>query len=234
MRSWRDHVSVLVIAPHALDEVLGCGGTIAVHAAAGSQVHILVLCGDGTGHDARRRDAARQAADLLGAQPPCFAGFPENRSDTVPLCEMVGVIERAVSQLRPSVVYVSNGSNLNIDHQTAFRAAATALRPVPDSPVVEFYGYEIPSSTDWAPPGLGNAFHPSRFIEITTVLSRKLKALEAYSFDMRAEPHARSLASLKNLAHARGATVGVSAAEAFTVLRVVVREVEVTPPASVE
>ena len=215
--------SVLVVAPHALDEVLGCGGTIALYAAEGRHVHILVLCGDGTGHDSKRRVAAAQVAELLGAQPPRFAGFPENRSDTVPLSDIVTIIERTVAELRPSVVYVSNGSNLNVDHQIAFRATATAVRPVPGNPVMEFYSYEVPSSTDWAPPGFGEVFQPTRFAEITRVIERKRKALELYSFDLRPEPHARALNTLENVARVRGATVGIPAAEAFAVLRTIVR-----------
>jgi LmbE family N-acetylglucosaminyl deacetylase len=210
---------VLVVAPHALDEVLGCGGTIALAAAAGRTVRILVLCGDGTGRDGKRRAAAERAAKLLGAEPPCFAGLPENASDTVPLGKVIDVIEGAVSELRPETVYVSHGSNLNIDHQTAFRAAATVLRPVPAGPVSEFFAYEIASSTDWAPPGFGAPFAPNRFVDIAPALERKLAALELYAFDMRPEPHARSIAALVNLARLRGASVGLRAAEAFVVLR---------------
>jgi LmbE family N-acetylglucosaminyl deacetylase len=214
---------VLVIAPHALDEVLGCGGAIALHSASGTPVHVLVLCGDGSGLDGKRREAAAQAASILGANTPHFAGFPENRSDTIPLGDLVGAIERTVNELKPATVYVSHGGNLNIDHQNAYRAAATALRPMPGSPVTAFYGYEIISSTDWAPPGFGEAFRPAHFVEITPVLERKLAALETYAFDMRGEPHARSIKATENLARTRGASVGVTAAEAFTVLRSIVR-----------
>lgn len=214
---------VLVVAPHALDEVLGCGGTMRLHADAGRKVHVLVLCGDGTGLDGKRREAAGRAATLLGAEPPQFAGFPENRSDTIPLGEVVGAVERVVGALKPETVYVSHGGNLNIDHQTAFRATATALRPMPGSPVRELCSYEIASSTDWAPPGFGAGFNPTLFADITSVLDRKLAALELYAFDMRPEPHARSIAALANLARARGASVGVGAAEAFAVLRKIVR-----------
>ena len=214
---------VLVIAPHALDELLGCGGTIARHSEAGRKVHILVLSGNGEGVDGKRREAAVKAATLLGCEPPRFAGFPENRTDTISLGEVVSVIEKAVSELRPSTVYVSHGGNLNIDHQTAFRAAATALRPVPGHPVVEFLAYEIASSTDWAPAGFGDAFRPNCFIDISNALERKMRALEFYAFDMRPAPHARSIEALENLARARGATVGVAAAEAFAVVRVVDR-----------
>ena len=214
---------VLVIAPHALDEVLGCAGVMALAAEAGRKVHVLVLCGDGTGTDGKRREAAGKAATLLGAEPPRFAGFPENKSDTVALGDVVSVIEKTVNELHPSTVYVSHGGNLNIDHQTAFRAAATALRPMPGSPVAEFLAYEIASSTDWAPPGFGEPFCPTCFIEITGALDRKMRALELYAFDMRPEPHARSVAALEMLARTRGATVGLVAAEAFAVLRMVRR-----------
>lgn len=210
---------VLVIAPHALDEVLGCGGTMATHADAGDKVQTLVLCGDGTGIDAKRRTAAAQAATILGSQQPVFAGFPENRSDTAPLGEFVRVIEQTVAELRPATVYVSHGGNLNIDHQTAFRAASTALRPMPDNPVTSFYAYEIASSTDWAPPGFGEAFRPNHFVEIKAVMERKHQALQAYAFDMRSEPHARSIAAVENLARTRGASVGMVAAEAFVTVR---------------
>lgn len=100
---------VLVIAPHALDEVLGCGGVMALAADAGRKVYVLVLSGDGTGLDGKRRDAAGKAATLLGAEPPRFVGFPENKSDTVSLGDVVAVVEKTVQDLRPSTVYVSHG-----------------------------------------------------------------------------------------------------------------------------
>lgn len=144
--------AVLVISPHAMDEALGCGGTMARHAAAGDRVDTLVLFGDGSGIDAKRRIAAPLAAEALGAGAPRFAGLPENRSDTLPLIEIIGVIERAIKEMAPEILYLPHGGNLNIDHQTAFRAAITAARPVPGYPVRTLYAYEVPSSTEWAPP----------------------------------------------------------------------------------
>ena len=211
--------TVLVIAPHGLDEALGCGGTMARHADEGDQVHVLIVCGDGTGRDAARRVNAQKAAKILGAQPPRFAGFPENRSDSVPLSDIIGAIEKCAAELKPEVVYVSHGGNLNIDHQTSFKAAATALRPVPGSSVRSFYAYEILSSTDWAPKGFGEAFLPVCFVEITKQLERKISALETYGDELRPQPHARSIERTRALATLRGGNVGFDAAEAFTVLR---------------
>lgn len=213
---------ILIVAPHALDEVLGCGGTMAVAADAGVPVHVLVLFGDGTGHDAKRRGAAKEAARILGAADVAFAGLPENRGDTVPLTEVVTPVEATLASLKPSTLYVAHGGNLHVDHQTAFRAAVTAARPMPGQPVRALYGYEVLSSTDWAPPGLGEPFLPARYVDIERALDRKRKALEAYAFELRPAPHARALEAVLNAARARGATVGVAAAEAFTVLREIV------------
>jgi len=211
--------TVLVIAPHGLDEALGCGGTMARHADEGDEVHTLVLFGDGTGRDAARRVNAITAAEILGSTEPVF---PENRSDTIPLLDIVGAIERCVNEIKPQIVYVSHGGNLNIDHQTAFKATVTALRPVPGTVVRAVYAYEILSSTDWAPPGFAAPFRPTLFVDITAQLNRKLDALAAYGDEMRPEPHARSLISARAAAQVRGATVGVGAAEAFEIVRQIV------------
>jgi LmbE family N-acetylglucosaminyl deacetylase len=211
--------TVLVIAPHGLDEALGCGGTMARHADEGDAVHVLILFGDGSGRDAARRINAQKAAQILGARPPRFGGFTENRSDTLPLLDIVAVVEKCVAELKPEVVYVSHGGNLNVDHQTSFRAAATALRPVPGSGVRAIYAYEILSSTDWAPAGFGEPFQPQRFVEVTPQLERKIKALEVYADEMRPAPHSRSVAGVRALALLRGGTIGVESAEALAVLR---------------
>jgi LmbE family N-acetylglucosaminyl deacetylase len=214
--------TVLVVAPHALDEALGCGGTMARHADEGDTVHTLVLFGDGTGRDTQRRVNALAAAKILGSNAPRFAGFPENRSDTIPLVDIVGAIERCVSEIKPQTVYVSHGGNLNIDHQTSFKATATALRPVPGSPVREIFTYEILSSTDWAPVGFGVHFQPIRFVNIAAQIERKVEALKAYGDEMRPSPHARSLEAAVALAKVRGGTAGFDAAESFEISRIFV------------
>jgi LmbE family N-acetylglucosaminyl deacetylase len=119
---------------------------------------------------------------------------------------------------------VSHGGNLNVDHQVAYRAAVTALRPMPGAPVREIYAYEIASSTDWAPPGFADGFRPTCFVDISAVLERNRRALEAYAFELRDPPHARSLAAVETLARRRGASVALAAAEAFVTLRHIIRD----------
>jgi LmbE family N-acetylglucosaminyl deacetylase len=213
---------VLVVSPHAMDEALGCGGTMARHVEAGDKVETLVLFGDGSGMDAKRRLAAPAAAAVLSSAPPRFVGMPENRSDTLPLVDVIAAIEKAVAELLPQTLYVPHGGNLNIDHQTAFRAALTAARPVPGAKVRAIYAYEVPSSTEWAPVGVSPPFLPTRFVDITATLPKKMRALDCYAAELRDAPHSRSVAGIRALAQLRGHNAGMTAAEAFMVVREIV------------
>jgi N-acetylglucosamine malate deacetylase 1 len=210
---------VLVVAPHAMDEVLGCGGALARHADGGDDVHTLVLFGNGSGMDAKRRESGPRAAAILGTAAPRFSGFPENRSDTIPLLDVVAAVDRAIGELRPQILYVPHGGSLNIDHQTTFRAALTAARPVPAYPVREIYGYEIASSTEWSSSTVSIPFLPGRFVDITGTFDRKMKALECYRAELRSSPHSRSVEGVTAHAASRGHSVGFAYAEAFSVVR---------------
>lgn len=220
--------TVLICAAHADDEALGCGGTMARHAGAGDVVH-PVFVADGVasrharetdvGEEAeRRRGLARGAAKILGAQPPRFFDFPDQQLDQIPLIELCKRIELLAIELKPDIVYTHHAGDLNLDHVIVNRAVMTAFRPIVGQTVRRIYGFEVLSSTEWSF-GVGVPFQPVRFVDITNVLPAKLDALRCYDIEMRPAPHARSYEAVRAQAVLRGASVGVSAAEAFTVLR---------------
>ena len=221
-------MTVLVAVAHPDDEVLGAGGTIARLCQSGRRVYLLYLT-DGTGARGgdraaalRRATAARRAAEILGAESPRFLCFPDNRLDSVPLLEVIHAVESVVREVGPSTIYTHHAGDLNVDHSICLRAVLTACRPLPGSLVRQVYAIEIPSSTEWAPPGANSAFVPSRFVDVTASLPTKLAALEAYAEEMRPFPHPRSAAAVEALARFRGASAGLEAAEAFVVLREIV------------
>src|SRR5258708_10733659 len=120
---------------------------MAQHADDADEIHVLVLFGDGSGRDTARRKNAAMAAKILGASAPRFAGFPENRSDTLPLLDVVAAIESCVAELKTDIVYVSHGGNQNTDHPTHFLAPATPPRPPPAAGLRATSPHEVPSST---------------------------------------------------------------------------------------
>lgn len=218
--------TILIVAAHPDDEALGCGGTIARHAAAGDRVEILFLT-DGQGargvdaaeQAAARRKMAEAAATALGAAAPHFEALPDNAIDTVPLLDVVRLIERRAADIRPSVVYTHHAGDLNIDHRIAQQAVLTAFRPQPGSSVRALYAFETPSATDYAGYARPGGFAPNRFVNIEATWSAKRAALEAYAPEMRPAPHSRSFEAVEALARWRGASVGLPMAEAFEVLR---------------
>jgi LmbE family N-acetylglucosaminyl deacetylase len=215
------HSSVLVLAAHPDDEVLGCGGTMARLATGGTLVHVAFLADGVTAREAApddlalRRAAARKACEILGATSVCFGNLPDNRLDSTALLDIVRPIEELIAQYRPDTVFTHHAGDLNVDHRRVHEAAVTACRPQHGHPVKTLLSFEVPSSTEWQPPGSGHPFVPNWFIDISASLDRKLAALDAYAGELRDWPHPRSRRGVENLARWRGATVGVEAAEAF-------------------
>lgn len=218
---------VLVVAAHADDEALGCGGTIARHAAEGDAVYAIFMA-DGvssrpqtnTVELLKRNSAAEEARKILGIRENFYLGLPDNRLDSLPLIEVVQRLDPIIRKLQPNIIYTHHHGDLNVDHRVTHEAVLTACRPMPGSSVQAIYAFEVMSSTEWATPFAG-PFAPNHYVDISNQINTKLDALRAYQLEMRDAPHSRSIEHLTHLAHHRGHTVGVTAAEAFVTVRTV-------------
>lgn len=217
--------SILILAAHPDDEVLGCGGTIAKLADQGAIIHVAFLA-DGVfsrsgNPEAQsdeldlRRSAASKACNILGVDSISFGEFPDNRMDTVALLDITKVAEALIADFQPDAVFTHHAGDVNIDHRLLHEAVVTACRPQYGHPVKTLLCFEVPSSTEWQLPGSAPVFAPNWFEDISATLERKLNAINAYATELRSWPHPRSKQGIEHLAHWRGATVGVDAAEAF-------------------
>ncbi len=227
--------NVAVIAAHPDDEVLGCGGTVARMAAEGRAVHIMLMADGETSRAANqeqigdasklaaRNSSARAACKVLGCASIEILALPDNRLDRLELLDIVRHIEIFLRRWQPSTILTHHTGDVNIDHRIVHDAVIAACRPQPGHPVKELLFFEIPSSTDWRPPGSAAPFNPNWFVDISATLSAKLEALQAYETELRAFPHPRSLIAVEALARWRGATVGVEAAEAFVLGRNIIK-----------
>jgi len=222
-------MKIVVIASHPDDEVLGCGGTIAQLADEGHRVGILIV-GEGiTSRFTDRASADRELLDLhhsrairagqhLGAESVEFLNLPDQRLDELPLLEVTHAIEGFLQRAAPDVVYVQHGGDLNNDHSVTFRAALTALRPMPGRTVRALYAFPVASSTEWSFGLFEPAFRPTVFVDIERTLARKIEAMEIYESETRPFPHPRSPSSLEAAARTWGSQVGLKAAEPFQLI----------------
>ena len=222
---------ILTIAAHPDDETLGAGGTMARLASQSHEVHVCILTEGVTArhhHVERQQECAIRACDVLGVSDVVFCGLPDQRLDSLPLLDIITPIEKCVAGIRPDLVLTHFSEDANQDHRIAFRATLVATRPMPGSCVTTVLCYETLSSTEWAPPFPGSVFSPNLFVEISSTLPVKLNAMRAYeqtfAGEMRPFPHPRSYEALEACSRRHGATAGVTAAEAFMLVRHVQRK----------
>ena len=221
-------MKVLVLAPHPDDEVLGCGGVIAKHAAAGDEVSVLVAT-RGTAELYRDeqveavRNEARRAHALLGVQETRFLEFPAPALDTVPRYKLASAVAAVLKELQSEVFYIPHHGDIHSDHFHLHHAALVAARPLADCSVRKILAYETLSETEWAPPQKDAVFYPTVFVDISDFLEKKLAAMSCFESQVKPPPNARSLRNITALAHYRGATVACEAAESFMLVRMIER-----------
>jgi LmbE family N-acetylglucosaminyl deacetylase len=221
---------VLVLAPHADDEVLGCGGVIRRHVQDGDAVTVCVLTHAARGAPElfaddvieRIRAEARAAAKRLGVAQIVFRDFPAPQLDQFPSYRLAEAIAQLIAEYSTHTLYVPFHADLHADHGAVFKAALVAARPIPDRTVKRVYCYETLSETEWGAPLAANAFLPVRYVNIEAQLADKLAAMSCYASQLREFPHPRSLEAIGTLAALRGSQCGCRAAEAFGVIREVV------------
>jgi LmbE family N-acetylglucosaminyl deacetylase/GT2 family glycosyltransferase len=123
---------VLVVAPHADDEVLGCGGMLAFHASRGDAVRVVVLTDGGAGDRdgvtaslaERREEESRAAGRVLGVNDHVFLRLPDGGLGAVP--DLAEQIARVLAGFDPDLVYGPSPQEFHADHRATAAALAQA------------------------------------------------------------------------------------------------------------
>src|SRR5271165_3904670 len=103
-------MKVLVVAAHPDDEILGVGGTVALHVERGDKVMLAILCEGISMRYAPERHAevrkqSQDAAAILGVSDLVIRDLPDQRLDTLPLGDVVKEVESLVQSMQPEIVY---------------------------------------------------------------------------------------------------------------------------------
>ena len=235
MESFLSQQRLLVIAPHADDETIGCGGLIARIKAAGGKVFVQVLTvGDLDHYDGKNHKVAgnTRASELAEAMKVLSVDDWEIlikdsdlhlRLDHIPRRDLVNLFEResrlAIDNTQPTMLAIPAPS-FNQDHEAVFKAAITACRPH----LAEFKPFQrvvlIADSPQLA--WSRDVFKPNLYIDISDCLDLKLLAFSKHVSQQKPAPHMGGIDTLRLLAEMRGREISVRAAEAYECLRFVV------------
>ncbi len=188
--------SVLVVAPHCDDEVLGVGGTMARWAEEGAKVTVAILTRGFPPLTSEEENAKEQieivkAHQMLGVRETVHLGFRAAALSELPHRELNGALLELYQRVKPDVPR-------------------------------NVLAYETLSETNWYAPLVTPGFIPNTFIDISNHLEIKLQALAAYESQVRKAPNERSIETLRALATLRGSTVHLPAAEAFISVRALI------------
>ncbi len=206
----------VVLAPHADDEVFGCGGAIAALREDGAEVRVLVVS-DGAGDEpdpARRKEIARvrlaesgAALSHLGGAPVEGGGFPDRGlGDRVE--EIAVWIEACVSSFAPDLVLLPSPVEIHPDHRAvaeAFHAACRGPRGAAlRAATLAFFEISQP-------------IRPNFLLDATRYVEAKDRAMEAYASQLGGHDYpafVRGLNSYRRMTLPRA----VAAAEGYFVL----------------
>ena len=108
---------ILVVAAHPDDEVLGCGGAIALHTSQGDRVQTIIAA-DGESlrygpEGVGQSEHTERARAILGVEEVHHLRFRDQRLDTETLTEVIEGIESVVRSFQPHLVYTQWGGDVN-------------------------------------------------------------------------------------------------------------------------
>jgi LmbE family N-acetylglucosaminyl deacetylase/glycosyltransferase involved in cell wall biosynthesis len=206
---------LLILAPHPDDEVIGCGGLLALHAADKRSVRVVIATNGAAGRSgeeskgdlvAIREEESRAGLAILGVEDVRFLGLPD-RALSDHIDQLVDLLEREIHDFHPDLIAVPSPVEIHPDH-VALAAAlcATLQRGTVGSSVatarVAFYEVSQP-------------LRPNILVDISGVAARKQEAIRAH----RSQTALRDYASLADsLSRYRALTLrSASHAEAFWV-----------------
>src|SRR5262249_34814632 len=120
----------LALAPHPDDEVLGAGGVLALNAEKSEAVRIWIATDgarqEGGESDARygemRRAESREAARMLGLEPPLFGSLPDRGLSSRP-GELAGEVGRLIAGFQPDLLLCPSPVEIHPDHRALAEAA---------------------------------------------------------------------------------------------------------------
>ena len=219
---------VLVIAPHADDEVLGCGATISKLTKQGDNVYVLIATNASVGApelfpaDIIRqvRSEALAAHKILGVKETAFLELPAPALDQYPRYKISNEIAAVIKKFAADTVFIPHRGDCHKDHAIIHECAMVACRPLANCSVKRVYAYETLSESEWGEPVAADAFVPTKYVTYTDgEFAVKLEAMGCFKSQLYPFPASRSLGAIEALAKYRGCTVSAERAEAFEILR---------------
>jgi len=218
---------ILILSPHADDEILGCGGFISKYSKLKYLINVLVLTNANKGapeiYSANQinkiREEGKIANKLIGTKNLYFENLPALNLSNYPLYKITNIIDNYMSKIEPEIVLIPSSNDIHDDHKIIFKAAKVSMRSNKKSNLKTILSYEVLSETEWNENE--ETFNPNYFVSLKkSDINNKVRAFMKYKSQVRKYPHPRSKEAILNLSKVRGSQVFMEYAEAFKVEKI--------------
>ena len=218
---------VLIISPHADDEILGCGGFISKYSKKNYSINVLILTNANKGAPEiysadqikKIRNEAKIANKYIGTKKLFFENLPALNLANYPLYKITSIIDRYISTINPEIVLIPSSNDIHDDHKVIFKASKVSMRMNKKNNVKKILSYEVLSETEWNEHE--KPFNPNYYVNLTkSEINSKIKAFNKYKSQVKKFPHPRSKEAIINLSKVRGSQVFMNYAEAFKVEKI--------------
>ena len=217
---------LLIIAPHADDELLGCGGTALKRAKDGVEVGWLLATSineqDGYTLEKvkeRKNEIENVRIGLnIKNENLYLLDLPPAKIDQISKSELVEKISNIFNIFKPEEIFIPYSFDIHSDHRVLFEAIVACTKWFRYPFIKRILAYETLSETDFVITP-GPIFKPNYFVDITNEIKEKVELLKIYSSEIAQHPFPRSIESIEALAKIRGAQSGFYFAEAFELLK---------------
>ena len=219
---------VLIIAAHADDETLGCGGIITKLRSNNNDCHIHVVTGYGQEkhpfYDKKTFEIVRKefknAINHIGSPSYSFGNLPAAKLNDIPTYHVNNEIKNIIERIKPNTILLPSRDDLHLDHKIINYSVRVASRPYLKNNVNLFslIEYEVPSETNIFFDNINEIYMPNLFIDITDFITNKIRGFSEYKSQSQESNQPRSLTGIKTLAKYRGLNIGVDYAESFRII----------------
>jgi LmbE family N-acetylglucosaminyl deacetylase len=206
-------VNILAIGAHFDDLELGCGGTLARHAAMGDQVYAYVATVSGFSNHydqtVRTNEIALREGEasmkILGAHELISGKFKTLEVEFVDALNIE--IIKIVAEKKIDLVYTHWSGDVHHDHQAVSRASLHSCRHVPRILMYRSNWYHS-----------GHLFNGTFYVDITDYWDVKERAIMAHESEVERTGR-RWVSFFHNEAENAGQRIGVRYAEVFEVVK---------------
>ena len=218
---------ILILSPHADDEILGCGGFISKFSKKNYHINVLILTNANKGapeiYSSKDinliRNESINANNFIGTKKLLFENLPALNLANYPIYKIANIISKHIMNINPEIILIPSANDIHDDHKIVFKAAKISIRPNKKSNLKKILSYEVLSETEWNENE--KSFNPNYFVSLDKYdINKKVKAFLKYKSQVKKFPHPRSKEAIINLSKVRGSHVFMRHAEAFKVERI--------------